>query len=371
MRVVGIDPGTMSFDLCGLSDEGVILDSTIPSAELNSNPNVLFDLLDSIAPLDLIVGHSGLGTSLKKGGEIGGMEIAEMLLAPQRELEGKNTPDLIQAMYKLYRDPRIRDYPFVFIPGVVHLSTVPEYRKINKIDLGTADKLCCAVLGVKDQAEALNIPYGETSFILIELGFGFNAALSIVNGRIVDGAGGTNLGPGFLAQGSLDAELARIFHYITEAPPTRLTFASGGVMSISGNKELTPEEFGKNHDRYPIAWEAYIEGILKAISAMSLGHKPREILVSGRLSGLDEILGELSRRCALPVRRLGGLKDAKTAKHAAQGAAILADGLAGGRYKKIADIMQIKNAKGTLLDHIYFQKIGKNSREILQKIWES
>jgi len=369
MRAVGIDPGTMSFDLCGISDkDGVILDVTIPSSKLNGDPDVLFDLLDSISPLDLIVGHSGLGTSFKTGKELNEMAIAEMLLAPKKELESQNTPELIQAMYKLYRDPKIKDHPFVFIPGVIHLPTVPEYRKANKIDMGTADKLCCAVLAVKDQTEALNIPYDETSFILVEVGFGFNAALLVENGRVLDGVGGTVMGPGFLAQGSVDAELARILYYIAEAP-TRLTFASGGVVSISGNDHLTPEEFTKNRKRYPVAWEAYIEGVLKAISALAK-KGTREVLLSGRLSSYGAILDELDR-CPLPVRRLNGLKGVKTAKHAAQGAAILADGLAGGEYQELVDTMNIKEAKGTILDHIHFQGIGKNSLELLEKIWES
>jgi len=61
--------------------------------------------------------------------------------------------------------------PVLFLPGVIHLPTVPYYRKLNRIDMGTADKLCCAALGIRDQAVRYNIEFRETSFILLEMGF--------------------------------------------------------------------------------------------------------------------------------------------------------------------------------------------------------
>ena len=45
---------------------------------------------------------------------------------------------------------------------------------------------------------------------------------------------------------------------------------------------------------------------------------------------------------------------AQTAKHAAQGAALLADGLAGGASAPLVDTMGIREASGTVLDHLYF-----------------
>ena len=45
--------------------------------------------------------------------------------------------------------------PLVLLPGVIHLDTVPAHRKVNRIDLGTADKLCAAALGIVDQASRL------------------------------------------------------------------------------------------------------------------------------------------------------------------------------------------------------------------------
>ena len=63
-----------------------------------------------------------------------------------------------------------------FTPSVVHLTTVPKYRKANKIDMGTSDKVLSAVLAVKNQAERLKIRYDETNFILLEIGFAYTSA---------------------------------------------------------------------------------------------------------------------------------------------------------------------------------------------------
>ena len=51
-----------------------------------------------------------------------------------------------------------------------------------------------------------------------------------------------------------------------------------------------------------------------------------------------------------PVRRLHGY--ATVSKEAAQGAALIADGLAGGRHAVLTDIMGIREASGTVLDHL-------------------
>jgi len=51
--------------------------------------------------------------------------------------------------------------PVYFTPGVVHLNTVPSYRKWNKFDMGTADKVCCVALGIK-------VPRVKTTVALIE-----------------------------------------------------------------------------------------------------------------------------------------------------------------------------------------------------------
>jgi predicted butyrate kinase (DUF1464 family) len=51
------------------------------------------------------------------------------------------------------------------------------------------------------------------------------------------------------------------------------------------------------------------------------------------------------------VRRLEGF--ALVAKQGAQGAALLADGLAGGRHETLVQQLRIREAHGTVLDHLH------------------
>jgi predicted butyrate kinase (DUF1464 family) len=44
---------------------------------------------------------------------------------------------------------------------------------------------------------------------------------------------------------------------------------------------------------------------------------------------------------------------ARVAKHAAQGAALVADGLAGGLNAPLVDRLGIRDARGSILDHLY------------------
>jgi predicted butyrate kinase (DUF1464 family) len=61
------------------------------------------------------------------------------------------------------------------------------------------------------------------------------------------------------------------------------------------------------------------------------------------------------------VRRVEGF--AKVAKEAAQGAALIADGLAGGQLQSLTDTMEIRGAKGTVLAHLYIH----GAQELIQR----
>ena len=50
-------------------------------------------------------------------------------------------------------------------------------------------------------------PYSDVSFILLELGGAFSAAVAVDGGRIVDGLGGSSGPLGMRAAGALDAEV--------------------------------------------------------------------------------------------------------------------------------------------------------------------
>ena len=63
-RVVGIDPGTVSFDIHGLEDGHAFLDRSVPTSEVAGNPEMLLAVLQAALPLDLIAGPSGYGLPL-------------------------------------------------------------------------------------------------------------------------------------------------------------------------------------------------------------------------------------------------------------------------------------------------------------------
>jgi len=341
MRVVGIDPGTGSFDFFGMDGEKVIVDSTIPVPEVAQNPNILLDTVRSVLPLDMIVGPSGYGLPPTPIKDITERELT--LMVP----DAKSVP-LCGGIRTVIRRMKDEGLPVYFTPGVIHLPTVPAYRKANKMDMGTADKVCCVALAIRDQAELYGINYSETSFILAEIGYAFNAVIGVEGGKIVDGFGGTSGGPGFITLGSMDSELA-----VRLGKFPGIVLFSGGAKDASGKDDLTPEEMAREQDKYSPSWNMMLESILKGITAMRIAvEKPREILLSGRLSAIPEIAETLSARLSQfgKVRKVR--RQARIAKEAAEGAYIIGEGLLGGKYKGVVDSMKLREASGTMFDHI-------------------
>ena len=63
-----------------------------------------------------------------------------------------------------------------------------------------------------------------------------------------------------------------------------------------------------------------------------------------------------------PVRLLTGF--ATIAKQGAQGAALIADGLAGGANRVLVDRLRIREAQGTVLDHLIFVSPAEARRRL-------
>src|SRR5438876_3650598 len=55
-RVVGIDPGTVSIDVCGIDDGRLFLDRSFPTGRALAEPAAFVALLDAAGPLDLVAG---------------------------------------------------------------------------------------------------------------------------------------------------------------------------------------------------------------------------------------------------------------------------------------------------------------------------
>lgn len=343
VRVIGIDPGTKSFDFCGLDDDRIILDRTVSTGDIVKEPELISNIIIKTGA-DLVVGPSGYGIPLTDIKDIGDRELFLMSLIKKEDKKS------FLGMRNSINNLKKKGLPVVFIPGVIHLPTVPEFRKINRIDMGTADKLCCAALGVRDQALRLGKDYTETSFIMLEMGFGYTAAVAVKEGKIVDGIGGSAGNIGFLSMGCMDSELA----YLLGEFNKELIF-KGGIETITG----TPEALMENET----ALNAYLEGAIKDVLALTASVRPEEILVSGRISKVKGLFEELKSRLILaPVKRLEGFR-VKNIKEAAQGAALIANGLAGGKYSELVNMMKIRDARGTSLDHILLPEVEAIKKE--------
>jgi len=349
VRVIGIDPGTRSFDFCGLDNGKVFLQTSITSVEVAERPQSILDIINNAGDIDLVAGPSGYGLPLLPAKDVTEKEFFQLVLVRHDD----DKIPVLEAIKDMVRLVQKTDINMVFIPGVIHLHTVPVWRKHNRIDLGTADKLCCAILGVYDQSRHLNISFSDTSFILVELGYGYPAAVGVDKGLVVDGVGGTIGGPGFLTLGGMDGELAYLLRGFSKG-----TLFQGGVLSLLEDPTLSPEDFAKRLDQGDKkaieAWNAVAEGLVKAVANLTVSVKsPKEILLSGRLTRVPTLVKDLEKRMQqfnYPVRRVNRLGD--KAKEAAQGAALFADGLAGGPSATLVKAMQLRKCTGTVLDWI-------------------
>jgi predicted butyrate kinase (DUF1464 family) len=344
-RVAGIDPGTVSFELCALDGGLPLLEDSFPSVELGGDPSPLVDALRAYAPFDLVLGPAGYGLPLVPAEQIGEHELALIVLKRADEPAARAG---IAGMRSTVRALIAAGIPLVFGPGAIHLPTVPDHRKWNRIDLGTADKVASAALGIVDQAERLGIPYEETRFVLLELGGGFSAALAVDSGRIVDGIGGSAGPIGARACGALDAEAA----YLIGGALSKRTVFSGGALDPGGDVDLGAPGALRRLREDPRArdgWIALEEGAAKAALALTASvPAPREVLVAGRLASAPGVLDALAER----LQGVAPVRSALAVKSAARGAALLADGLAGGRYAPLVARLRLREARGGVLDHL-------------------
>lgn len=319
MITAGIDPGTGSYEVVAIEDKRVVFKESIPTDTVRRQPERLISAIEE-SGAEVIAGLSGYGLPVKRFSDLDDVDLLLMTLNfDERKAIG------LRKLVEILRD---RDINLYTIPAVIHLPTVPSWRKMNRIDMGTADKLCSAVLAVAKFSE--NEEITKLNFVLAEIGEGFNAFLAIKNGRIVDGMGGTASFPGYSSIGALDAELA----YLVGEFPKSMIF-SGGVRSFAEEWKLNDGE----------AMSILAEYVMKGIKAMEVSVNPDFYVFSGRFAS------EMARRIEgdKEVKILSGFG---VGKQSAQGAAIIANAIAGGEFRDIVDYMKIFEARGTVLDYI-------------------
>jgi len=332
--VAGCDPGTSSLDVLVLEDGAVAAQRRFEPDEAQADPTAPVRWLEEQAPLALVAGPSGYGLPLA-GGRACGEEEFRLLTLVREEERGSRVG--VAGFSALVRAFARSSLPVVFLPGVIHLPTVPTHRKVGRIDLGTPDKLCVAALALAQRGQ----PPGRYSGCIVELGSVFTACLVLHEGRIVDGLGGTSGPPGWGSGGAWDGEAA---YWLS--PLTKSDLFRGGARDLPD-----PEQ----------RLALLCEGVVQAVAGLCAITPFAEVVLAGRLlqsqpAVVSALETELSRLA--PVVRLDCLPGA-WAKHAAQGAALLADGLAGGSSAYLIDCLELRRATGSVLDHLLHSRADR------------
>jgi len=346
-RVIGIDPGTVSISLCGIDDGRLFLDRSISTADALASPSLILDELARTGDVDLIAGPSGYGLPLTSAQDL---SEADLRLA---YLSASGEPGGIRGLTSLMRMLAASSLPVVLTPGVIHLASVPDHRKVNRVDMGTADKVCSAALAISEYGSREGAEPAEVSIIVLELGGAFSAAVAIDRGRIVDGVGGSSGPLGAHAVGALDGEVAFLIGTISKN-----VLFHGGASTIADMEDASFDELAAaTTRRAQLAFSAFVESAIKAVASLLVSvPEARSIFLSGRAATHARVVAELTRGMAriapqASVWPLGGF--AREASGAAQGAAIIADGLAGGRAAALVDTLGIREASGTVVDHLH------------------
>jgi predicted butyrate kinase (DUF1464 family) len=336
LRVAGADPGTSSLDLLILEDGTAGDQCRFTPDQLQADPTAPVRWLNERGPFDLIAGPSGYGLPLVRAADCTERDLALMTLIRPDE-RGPDDPRRqgVLGFSSLLRELRKSKLPIVFLPGVIHLPTVPAHRKINRIDLGTADKLCVAALALAQRPLRLGVELGAYHGCVVELGSAFTACLVLSGGRVVDGLGGTSGPPGWRGGGAWDGELAYLL-----SPLQKRDLFAGGVASV-------PDTAAGR--------QMFREALVKAVAGLQAVTKFDEVVLSGRLLESEP---QLAEQVALDLSRLARVMMLESlpgawVKHAAQGAAILADGIAGGKYAPLVEHLELKTSSGTVLDWLH------------------
>lgn len=175
----------------------------------------------------------------------------------------------------------------------------------------------------------------EGNFCFVEMGSAFSACMIVKEGKIVDGLGGTSGPVGYRSGGAMDGEVAYQL-----SPLRKEHLFSGGISSYPEPEQLP----------------ALVESLIRQVAGLRAVTPFEEIILSGRLleqkpQWQDRIVEALQP--IAPVRVLKSLPNAWV-KHAAQGAAIIADGLSGGQWKPWLEWTEIHKASGTVLDWLTY-----------------
>ena len=252
MLSVGIDAGTFRWSGVKLKSDKVIETFVKKTSEIKMNLEGFSQFLVEFIGDSTAVLPSAFGSPFKLLKDIPDDELKKILL--------KKEENTFLGLFNVLQKLKKSTPNCYLIPSVKLLATVPSYKKVNKIDMGTSDKVCVAFYAVINQIKRVNITYDKTSFLLVEIGSGFTSLVFVDHGKIVDGIGGTTGPLGIRSRGCVDGELVLLDNQ------NKSSIYSGGVDSIQ-DKDL--------------AIQSFIDSLTKYIGAMiSSNYKPEEIIIS-------------------------------------------------------------------------------------------
>ncbi len=326
IKSVGVDPGSMSWDVVCLRGQETIWQKSLPTESIKSMGRELIDEIVDLKP-DVVSAPSGYGLPLTEISDLDEKRRFEITL---RKRDEGTVMGLLDFLNRL-KETELKAY---ILPSVKHLRTVPVHRKINKIDMGTPDKVCSVAYSMYLLDDGYDSGFTESSFIHCELGYGFNAFIAVEGGRIVDGIGGSMSSGGNLCPGMVDMELAYLRGVVGKED-----ILSGGYESINQPLDIKGE--------YLV--EAVMRDIYRLLSAVS----PEYILFSFRDDGpaasiVEEVSGVFEEGVEVVLLPSGG-----DVKNSALGSAFIANGLAGGVFKELVDVLGLRNSSGSVFDYIY------------------
>lgn len=285
MLFAGVDPGSETYAIAFVDDIGrVVKYFEVPTELVIYDANNIVKYIQNMRPKVIAI-PSGHGLPFIRSSEINDREIFLLTLADPRKAGPLR--NFIISMKKF-------DNGFT-VPSVIELDTVEEYKKINKIDMGTADKV----------ASAFFYRTLFDNFVLIEMGRNFSSIIVVKEGKIIDGFGGTYI-PGITSPGCIDGEVAYLMHNFSKI--TKKTIYT------HGNEKRAIEIIRMIAEWYSINYNL-------------------PIIVSGRA------------KHKLPF----GFKMEFKFKEAAVGAAYIANALGGGIYRKYIDML---NSHGSCIDYV-------------------
>ncbi|GIW87915.1 MAG: hypothetical protein KatS3mg108_2239 [Isosphaeraceae bacterium] len=332
-RVVGCDPGTSGLDLVLLDAGRVVDQASFDASRLNGDPDAFARQLRAWMPIDLVAGPSGYGVPLVTAAELTDDHLDQMTLVRPDE-RGHEVG--VGGFRRRVRELVATGLPAVFLPGGIHLPTIPAHRKANAIDLGTPDKVCVAALALYQHRQQTDVPYAQARFAVVEVGSAFTAVLVIEGGQLVDAAAGSRGPLGVRSGGAWDGEAA---YWL--APLSKNDLFRGGMRDLG---ELGPPAFGESLRKQVAGLKAvtpfariYLSGVHQALAL-----------------GWLEDLATVAPLSSLPGARV---------KHAAQGAALVADGLAGGPHGDLVESLALRSATGRMDAYLAYRRplasIGK------------